>query len=167
MRNVFLVGAKLLGIFSFYQALTKLIDLRYVFKAMQQPDDDLVLQVGSYFLSTVILFLFGYLLAFKTSWLANFVRVPEPDDNLPQFTSQSALNIGLILIGVFHVLRRIPALIQVTFLYRSAMHGSQAFPSWLLFLTGEILGLILAILLIFFSRKVVDIIFRDEKGIAN
>ena len=158
MRNVFLVAAKLLGVYSIYRALSALVALGYIPGSMSQPGFNIAAYLGVRFLSALIFFMFGYILAFRTSWVADIVHVAASDDDLPTFTDRSALNVGVILVGVFNVVARFPNLLIMI-----SMYDSRQPLSWLLLPAGEVVGLILGVFLIFYSRTVVDVICRGNK----
>ncbi len=114
MRNLFLVGAKLLGTFFFFWAITALsqvisglIGFRSTLEA-QQPG--LWLYIAALLFSFLLNLALGIFLVFSTNKIADILKIHDtgPDTTI---TFRQYVRIGIVLIGVFTLSVAVPDII--------------------------------------------------------
>jgi len=96
MRNLFIVAAKILGLFQFATALGKL-DLSSLLMWKHDPSLETFLR---YFAPPLLLGALGYVLVFKTAWLADKVGLADNTES-PTPNRDDLLAVGLKLCGLY------------------------------------------------------------------
>ena len=118
MRNVFLVGAKLLGILALYWAIIILPQI-CLSVSVRFPDIDLGCVIGGWMLSFSISLLFAIFLLFKTERIANILSIYENREEILKPTADQLLVVGIILIGIFLISTALPKLTETFFSFYS------------------------------------------------
>src|SRR5262249_32190049 len=108
MRRLFMVGAKLLGI---YLVLEGIVTALMMFQpgligGMSGPSR----MTGYVAVICFVYFIAGTILTFFTAAVAAAARIPDFDDETPQISIRAALEVGIDLIGLFKLLTVLPQL---------------------------------------------------------
>ena len=119
MRNVFLVGAKLLGILALYWAIIIIPQICLSVSA-RFPDIDLGCVIGGWMLYFSISLFFAICLLFKTEEIANILSIYENREEIMKPTADQFLVIGIILIGTFLISTALPKLTETLFSFYSS-----------------------------------------------
>jgi hypothetical protein len=115
MRDTFIVGAKLLGVYLVYWLLFNLLSLLAVVVMAIWESRLAVLTIFSilaYLFSIAVLIIFSYILLFKTEWLSNIVGLRDDRSHALEFSMDAVLRAGIILIGVYIFSTRIGGLVK-------------------------------------------------------
>ncbi|MEJ2183661.1 MAG: hypothetical protein P8Y66_09065 [Nitrospirota bacterium] len=118
MRDTFIVGAKLLGVYLVYWLLFNLLSLLAVVVMAIWESRLAVLTIFSilaYLFSIAVLIIFSYILLFKTEWLSNIVGLRDDRSHALEFSMDAVLRAGIILIGVYIFSTRIGGLVKVLY----------------------------------------------------
>jgi len=95
MRNLFIVAAKILGLFQFCSALEKFSKSGFPFSS-----HDLIGIFFQSFFTTPLLIALAFVLVFKTDWLADKVGLADKTES-PSLTRDDLLAAGLKILGLF------------------------------------------------------------------
>jgi sterol desaturase/sphingolipid hydroxylase (fatty acid hydroxylase superfamily) len=105
MQPLFMVGAKLLGIYLIINGLIEAVVL-----ANPSIAGPFVAQIAA---SCFVSLMAGTALAFFTRFVAKVLGVPEqPADQLPTLSYQSALEVGIVLLGLLQLALVLPRLVM-------------------------------------------------------
>ncbi len=110
MRKLFIVVAKLMGLWQLYSAIIITIQSSFYLSSSIQlstVDKEIFLTLGLWVLNTAFVFILAWLLIVKTEWLADKFNINDRDDS-PSFNAESALQIGIKLIGVYVAVLAMP-----------------------------------------------------------
>lgn len=152
MYQLFMVGAKLLGVYQIVEGLIQAAMLTTSRAATFGPQLAL-----SCFMNLMI----GTILAFFTGFVARAVRIREEFDGQPPSISyRSALEVGILLIGLFELLSAVPR-VAVRWMDYSRQISMTRDPSDLLNL--ETLGLLGGILMLVFARRIAAFLERVNR----
>ena len=163
MRNIFLAGAKLLGILGLYWAILIIPQIGF-FLGIQTPmsEDN---YSGAWIFSAILLyfllaFSFGLILIFRTEKIADLLKINEPEEQEFKPKADDMFRIGIILVGIFLLASAIPEFAKIIFRLAQTSMTLRSFN------TSELISSILQICLggwlSFSSRKVVHIITKRE-----
>lgn len=115
MRNLFVVLAKLLGVFQVYWALTYLASISLFIGQTVTNDltaQGMIVTQAIYICGyAVICFCMAWILMFKTIWLADKLHVPKESDQLSLSTDR-VLPTGIKLVGVYILAVSLPGLLK-------------------------------------------------------
>jgi hypothetical protein len=104
MNSLFVVGAKLLGIYVIINGVIEIFVLANLGRASPyaaQLAASCLINLGA-----------GTALTFFTEFVATAVRIPESADPPPNVPMRNALEVGIILLGLLQVLSVLPRAIQ-------------------------------------------------------
>ncbi|MEO8205244.1 MAG: hypothetical protein ABI615_03630 [Chthoniobacterales bacterium] len=118
MRNLFIVGLKLLGVLCFYWLFSTIGQLGIAFTSMR-PFSSPGANSPWYFISfsgylLLIQLIFGWLFLFRSEAIASALRMTDTDASV-QIAAPSLLFAALIGVGVFILLESTPKLLQEFF----------------------------------------------------
>lgn len=159
MYQIFIVGAKLLGIHLIITALIEGFILVNAVNASFAPGFGL--RPGAIAIACLLTLSAGTALAFFTGTVAKVLRVEEhTSEPLPVLSLQPALEIGIVLLGLLQFLVFLPQTV------RHALDYSQQFtltrnPADLL--SGEAVGCLAALVLVCFARRIAGLIARVNR----
>ena len=166
MRNLFIVGAKLLGIYWFIMALLSLISM------IQFIQHSLWLVMIAFILSAIVQFIFSYLLLFKTHNIACLLKLEEKEIALRNLSSKSFLQIGITLIGLYIFTTNISNFLKSFFFYTHPDYLTKTFniniPGVmnqyirLLYLIINFMPIVISLILIFKSQAIAKLISKYE-----
>lgn len=114
MRNIFLIGGKLLGLVVAYWTLSMLVQMVSFMQFYSHPDAEVEVSpfwyTSAWVLYALLSGLFACVLLFRTETVADILRIP-PEDELPVIRSPNTpLKIGLVLLGIYAVVMNFPDL---------------------------------------------------------
>ncbi len=114
MREWFIVGAKLLGVYFLFNALTLIVGSTGLVASVARSSESVMgpSSADIFLVScfTVVAGLgFAYILIFQTDWLADRLKFAEPSQPMPVGTA-GGLQTGIILIGIYVFCTRIGSL---------------------------------------------------------
>ena len=166
MRNLFIVGAKLLGIYWFIMASLSLISTIGFIQHSLWPI------IITFILSAIVQFVFSYLLLFKTHNIACLLKLEEKEIPLKNLSSNSFLQIGIILIGLYIFTTNISNFLKSFFFYTQPDYLTKTFNinipeamnqyTHLLSLIITFVPIVISLILIFKSQTIVKLISRYE-----
>lgn len=166
MRNLFIVGAKLLGIYWFIMASLSLISTIGFIQHSLWPI------IITFILSAIIQFIFSYFLLFKTHNIACLLKLEEKEIPLKNLSSNSFLQIGIILIGLYIFTTNISNFLKSFFFYTQPDYLTKTFNinipeamnqyTRLLSLIITFVPIVISLILIFKSQTIVKLISRYE-----
>jgi len=166
MRNLFIVGAKLLGIYWFIMASLSLISTIGFIQHSLWPI------MITFILSAIVQFVFSYLLLFKTHNIACLLKLEEKEIPLKNLSSNSFLQIGIILIGLYIFTTNISNFLKSFFFYTQPDYLTKTFNinipeamnqyTHLLSLIITFVPIVISLILIFKSQTIVKLISRYE-----
>ncbi len=115
MREWFIVGAKLLGVYFLFNALTLIVgstglvaSFAHSRESVMGPSSIDIFLVSCF---TIVASLgFAYILIFQTDWLADRLKLAEPSQPMPVGMAGDGLQTGIILIGIYVFCTRIGSL---------------------------------------------------------
>jgi formate-dependent nitrite reductase membrane component NrfD len=103
MRSLFLVGAKLLGIYLIVDGLIEGLMLMSGNAAVAPY----AVQIAS---SSTVRLMAGTALVFFTGIVAIVVRIPQPNaEQVPVLTYQTGLEVGIVLLGLYQLVVALPS----------------------------------------------------------
>jgi hypothetical protein len=152
MKSLFLVGAKLLGLYFLIAALIE----TFAFANFSKMNP----YAGQIAVSCLIKFFAGITLAFFTELVAKAVRIPDFPDERPTISVRDALEVGIILV----VLLQLPALIVMTFQrVKEYLEFARTQPTTTL-LAWDTVALAGCLLAIVFARKLAALLYREPES---
>jgi hypothetical protein len=152
MYQLFMVGAKLLGIYQIIEGLIQAAMLTTPRGAAYAPQ-----LVPSCFLNLMI----GTALAFGTGFIAKAVRIREEfGGEAPSISYRSALEVGIVLISLLEILSVLPR-VAVRWMEYSQLIAQTRSPAELL--NKETIGLLAAIALLFFAHRIAAFLERVNR----
>ena len=115
MRKIFIVLAKLAGLFQLYQGINYVAALVTSFSQMSQlklpgapPSGSIPIQIILPIIGFgALTLIMAYILMFRTNWLANILGIKEEHDT-KKLTTSLVLQAGVKLIGVYIAANAIP-----------------------------------------------------------
>jgi len=152
MRSLFLVGAKLLGL---YFILEGLIEGMMLANANTAP---YATQIA---VSCTLKLIAGTVLAFFTGIVALGLRVSEPfTEQVPTLNYRTALEVGMVLLGLWELLSTVPrVLVRVADFSQQISRTRNPFD----LLNVEVLRLLLAIALVCFAHRIAVFLERVNR----
>ncbi len=129
MRKIFIPLSKLFGILQLYTGLCYFLNLLPVLPALfKEPSENVagalietsfygqsvVLTKVSMFVMLILTIAVGWILIFKSDWLADRLAIPHSHDNLNEPASDY-LTVGIKLIGLYMIVQGIPTIVQKLF----------------------------------------------------
>ena len=176
MREWFIVGSKLLGIYFLYWALTTLPQSIAI--GMSSFSESVILDKWpsnlAIFLSsisaTIVMIIFAFVLLFKTNWLADTLKVTRQSHNSETQYSAGMLQTGISLIGIYIFCTKIGSLIQAYMENRAVSRMLSPFIatqpeglSWSQKYSGPIATLAISLFLIFGSKYIADFLTKIKQ----
>ena len=157
MRNIFIIAAKIIGLWQACQLANKIPDIFLLdYTSLLQKD----------FLGIVLPMLFllvlAYVLIFKTGWIADMAGLSENKES-PDMTRNDLLAVGIKLLGVYWAFAMIMFIVFTIYFYFAEQYGS--FERANFSMTGgfaSFVTFILSMLFIFKTNTVVDMLTRAE-----
>lgn len=150
MKKLFLVFAKLLGMYQLYSALLGTLQLiAMVAMSMHGVPNFAVFLLGlaGMLLYLVVSLAIAWVLIVQTEWLATKVGIRD-DEPVPELAKVPALHVGICLIGVFVSIQAVPHISRVLMTFRNVwahaspdLLWSQLLPSVLQLALGLFLAL--------------------------
>ena len=171
MREWFIAGCKLLGVYLLYSAIITIVD--YVLVYFSEPQDMgktiLLYATITSIVNAVLQVLFALFLLIKSEWLADKVKLAEVLHATASPMSRPALRFGMILIGVYVFLTHIGWLISTVWKdqlsfgrnYQGANPFTGTEPSGLIFkpdMIKPLAPLLLSLALIFASGRLAGLL---------
>jgi len=155
MYALFMVGAKLLGLYFIFCGALQVLMLNRMGSAAMSP----------FFLETVIACVFwmgiGILLAFFTGLVAKAVRIQDkPADQTPMVVYAPALEVGIILLGLWQILSQLPRVIVRVTDYLQEIARSR---DTINLFNVETIGLVAAISLVLFAHRIAALLERFNR----
>ena len=163
MRNLFLVGAKLLGMLGLYWTILIIPQIGFLLGANAQMNEDNF--SGAWMFSGLLLYFllslaFGLILIFRTEKVADLLRIKKAEVQEIKPKTDDMLRIGIILVGIFLLASAIPEFAKIIFRLAQTSMTLRSYN------TSELISSILQICLggwlSFSSRKVVHFITKRE-----
>ena len=166
MREWFIVGAKLLGLYLLFSTLTLVVSstglISYIVRSKESIMGSSSVDIFLVSCFTIIASLgFAYILIFQTDWLADRFKLADLSQVTPAGPAGSRLQTGIILIGIYVFCTHIGSLVHVilTNLAENNMRAVFAAtqPNGLTFspsFISPIATLLFSLFLIFGSRKI-------------
>jgi hypothetical protein len=176
MREWFIAGAKLLGIYFLYWAFTTLPQSIAI--GMSSFSESVILNEGpsnlAIFLSsisaTAVMIVFAFILLFKTNWLADTLKVTGQSHNSERQYDTGMLQTGISLIGIYIFCTKIGSLIQAYVENRAVNRMFSPFIatqpeglSWSQKFAGPIATLAISLFLIFGSKYIANFLTRSKQ----
>ncbi len=113
MRKLFLVFAKLLGLFQLYTVLVNVAPLAFMLGAFYHEDSatlaEILAGVSGYLVYLAVSLAIAWVLLAKTGWLADKAGVRD-ETPVPDLDRVPALRVGITLLGIFVTVQGIPPL---------------------------------------------------------
>jgi len=157
MYQLFMVGAKLLGI---YQIIGGLIEAFIMVNSAAAAPYGTQLAIACFVnLSS------GTVLAFFTGIVAKGLRVPEqPADQTPSLSYRPALQIGIVLLGLYQVITTLPRLlVRLNDLLGQTVWTRSPFD----FPGQEFIGFVAALLLVIFAHRIAGLLERVSRQASD
>jgi len=165
MRNIFLAGAKIIGLLAIFWAIRFIPSIGWAI--VQARTGSMSANVGvilNIYLEFAILVIFGLILLFRTEKLATLLKIKEGSEKEIKLPTSEILRIGFIFIGIYFLGKAIPEFFKTFYFLSKSSEFSGNFEK-----TRDISQLISSILkigigswLTFASRKVIRIITTRE-----
>ena len=167
MRHVFIVIAKLIGLFQIYWSLTWTCSLFMLYGQMTAIESVAMRQISMWSATvlgcaTLLGFGLGWMLLVKTTWLADKLKIPA-DAPLPAVSDDAVLRVGVKLIGIYFLARAIPEIVGGTVSVNSYGYMAGGIPAVWIKLVPVALTLVIALLLTIRTDSVLGLIHRGEK----
>jgi uncharacterized membrane protein HdeD (DUF308 family) len=157
MHAIFIVGAKLLGIFFVINGLIEASML-----ANPRAAGPFANQLA---LSCFIKLSAGTALAFFTGIIATGLRIQEqPADQLPRLSYRSALQVGIVLLGLYELMAVLPRVVARLTDYSKQTAWTRS-PSD--FLSQELIGFVAAMLLVFLAHRIAGLLERVSRQASD
>ena len=118
MRNLFLAGAKLLGILALYWAILIIPQIGFflsVRTTMSEGNYSGTWLFSGIVLSFILPLIFGLILIFRTEKIADILKIKESKEQEFKSKQDDILRIGIILVGIFLVASAIPKFAKIIF----------------------------------------------------
>lgn len=152
MYPLFMVGAKLLGIFFVLNGLIEAAVLTSQTRAAFGPQ----LAIACF-----LHFMAGTFLTFGTGFVAKVVRIHEElDGESPAISYRSALEVGILLIGVFEFLNFLPRTAVRWFDFSQMIVLTRTLSD---LVNPETFGLLGAVLLLLFAHRIAGLLERVNR----
>ena len=163
MKNIFIIACKLIGLLQLYWSFATLMQIGFAmsatFSAAANDRMDIVTWLSGTILSSALSFFVAYLLIFKSEAIARFVRVPDDKTALSIPAEESALRIGILLLGLYFLLGSIPRVTRDIADAIRYIDGPQLHTT-LLKTAGSVGQVILALFVILKPKKVLNYLTR-------
>jgi len=128
MRNLAIVGLKLLGILGIYWAATQITYIFQLFISSSWNEANRM-SFGAWLLSCVITAAFAFALLARTDWIIAKLKFPEDPPSSGMEPSQ-LLRVGFVVLGAYCVIEALPEIgsaIFVCILFKPGMSHASAF----------------------------------------
>lgn len=169
MRRLFLVSAKLLGVWQAYNLLFNIVQACNMMLQMLTGgtiEPFTAGQVVGFYIFFLLSAAFAWLLLFRTDQLADLLRF-YPDEPIPPLTQDLLLSTGAKLMGLYLAVYAIPSLITafVDLLAQQAKQGAAPLApiSFLIGVLQPIVELGIGVALIAKTRQILSLITRYDK----
>ena len=167
MKNLFIVGSKLLGIICVYWALITIPQIVFATALLSDkpsppgsvPPEVAILIALIAVLASILL---AILLLFKTDRLAQFLKIPSDTTLASAANSELIIRVGLVLIGIYILIDAIPVITRFiieSFQYKDYIYSLNAVGR----LVSLILRLCMAMYIVVYSKHATQIILRFQK----
>jgi hypothetical protein len=151
MHQLFAVGAKLLGIYFITDGLIEACVLTHLSTSPFAP------QIA---ISCLVKLTAGTALAFFTGVVAKGLRVEEPADQTPSLSYRSALEVGILLLGLLQLLLLLPQAIRhVTDYSQQFTRTRNPFD----LLSVETVGLAVPLVMLLFAHRIAAFLERVNR----
>ena len=169
MKNLFIVGSKLLGILFVYWALIIIPQIGFVTTVLSEqpsgspgsvPPEVMLLTVFMAFITSILL---AALLLFKTERLSQFLKVPSDETSILKLSFESIIRLGLVLIGVYILIDAMPEITRLiieSFKYSNLLDSFHGVGR----LVSLVLRLIMALYIVFYSKHATQIILKYQRA---
>ncbi len=163
MRNLFLVGAKLLGMLGLYWTILIIPQIGFFLGANSQMNEDNfsgVLIFSGLLLYFLLSLSFGLILIFRTEKVADLLRIKKAEVQEIKPKTDDMLRIGIILVGIYVLASAIPELAKIIFRLAQTSMTLRSYNTTELI--SSIFQICLGWWLSFSSRKVAHFITKRE-----
>jgi hypothetical protein len=156
MYQLFMVGAKLLGV---YQIISGLLEAFMMVNSAAAPYGTQLAIACFVNLSS------GTVLAFFTGVVAKGLRVPEqPADQTPSLSYRPALQIGIVLLGLYQVITVLPRL----FARLDDLSGQTVWTRRPFDIVGQdFIGFVAALILVIFAHRIAGLLERVSRQASD
>ncbi len=167
MRNLFLAGAKILGLLSIFWSISYIPSIGWAI--VQARTGTMSANAGAIlnvYLGFAVLIIFGLILLFRTEKLATLLKVREESEKEIKLPASEILRIGFIFIGIYFLGKAIPEFFKTFYILSKSSEFTGGFEKnrYISELISSIFKIGLGSWLTFASRKVVRIItIRESK----
>ena len=169
MKSIFLVGAKLLGLFSIFKSLSQIPIIAVVIGQIQtqvpQPGHELkrFLMISVVYFS--IYLLFGLIMTFQTEKLSNLLQIKEMTDHKLGLPKIELFKIGINLLGIYILISALPHLVSVIYKFDKTFFGEPAAIPHIADVIIYGLQTLFGFVLVFAGRKVIGVISGRENKV--
>jgi hypothetical protein len=167
MRRIFIVVAKLFGLFQVFWAITYLCSMLpfigHVEALGTSRTGQIIIQLLSLAVFLVLTLIMVRILLLRTEWLADKLRIP-PDDSPINLSNDKFFRTGIQLIGIYILVTSIPNLVQkTTIAYMYHGYTGNLTMSLLRTLIPAVLKISLALILAVRTNWIQHLVERGEK----
>ena len=162
MRNLFLVGSKILGLYSLFKCLLFIPSIANSIGYFRGQSDELGCSPERYLMLLIVSFslylFFGLIMTFRTTQLANILSIKDEPNQQFDLPKIELFKIGVNILGIYILITSIPALAS-TIYKLDRLPGEYAHKTDLI-----IYGLqtLFGFILVLAGRNVVKFISRKE-----
>jgi len=165
MKNLFLAGAKIIGLLSIFWAISFIPSIGWAI--VQARTGSMSANVGAIlniYIEFAFLLVFGLLLLFRTEKLATLLKIKEESQKEIKLPASEILRIGFIFIGIYMLGKALPAFFKSFYLLSKWSEFRENFDKtrYISELISSVFKIGLGSWLTFASRKVVRIITTKE-----
>ncbi len=165
MKNLFLAGAKIIGLLSIFWAISFIPSIGWAI--VQARTGSMSANAGAIlniYIEFAFLIVFGLLLLFRTEKLATLLKIKEESEIEIKLPASEILRIGFIFIGIYMLGKAIPEFFKTFYILSKSSEFTGGFEKnrYISELISSIVKIGLGSWLTFASRKVVRIITTRE-----
>ena len=164
MRNLFLSGTKIFGLFTLYKAILIIPSIASylgMIRGHSTADNSLpiraVILMSLYCLISIS---FALILLFKTEMLANVLKIKDNEEKRIVLSENVFFKIGIILVGIFILAEAVPKLASTVYQWDRLMYGQRQGIMNIANLITYVLQIILALVLIIGAQHIVRFITK-------
>lgn len=169
MRQLFIVGAKLLGLICFLWALMMIVQM-LAYSSMSRENNlisTLLYGLGSliYF---VIIAWFGFILMKRTNWVADKAGL-DKDDAFPSWPQErKLLYVGIVILGLYVLTQGIPGLAKglITNIYYTDFYG-QRNNFYFVSISTDVVRIAVGVILVIMADKIIELIDKVQKKLVK
>lgn len=172
MRGLFIVGAKLLGIYLLYWAIMSiLVSISFLLHASSggTPFSSELFEKTIVLMNFSIVLIFVFVLLFKTEWLADKIKLPGDSLGHTAVVTSANLRLGIVFIGIYIFVTHIGGLITVIWSHFIANRESDMFAAtqpkglqWSVDFVNPIITVLISFLLIFGSEQISRWLIKEK-----